>query len=133
MIIPTTLVDVVVIGAGLSGLRAATEFQSAGLSYVVLEAENRVGGKTLSLPASSNGTALVDMGAAWINDSNQSEMFRLAQEFGFDLIVQRAEGGSLAESMGGQIVPVEYGSIGAVSFSSSNRGIADKTVDGGAN
>ncbi|KAF4467255.1 Amine oxidase [Fusarium albosuccineum] len=82
-------VDVVVVGAGLSGLRAATQLHLAGLSYAVLEATDRVGGKTLSNPASSNVTGLVDMGAAWINDSNQSEMFALAEEFDFDLIVQR--------------------------------------------
>ncbi|KAJ3521051.1 hypothetical protein NM208_g13462 [Fusarium decemcellulare] len=102
-------VDVVVVGAGLSGLRAATQLHSAGLSYVVLEATERVGGKTLSVPASSNGTGLVDMGAAWINDSNQSEMFALAEEFDFDLIIQRAEGDSLYQNPNGKITSIEYG------------------------
>ena len=38
--------DVVVIGAGLAGLRAATLLQGQGLDVHVLEARDRVGGKT---------------------------------------------------------------------------------------
>ncbi|KAM5358100.1 hypothetical protein ACJZ2D_015593 [Fusarium nematophilum] len=114
MVPPAHFVDVIIVGAGLSGLRAATEIHSAGLSYVVLEADDRVGGKTLSVPASSNGTGLVDMGAAWINDSNQSEMFALAEEFDFDLIVQRAEGDSLNQDAQGRVTSIEYGLPGAL-------------------
>ncbi|KAM5341222.1 hypothetical protein ACJ41O_015331 [Fusarium nematophilum] len=102
-------VDVVIVGAGLSGLRAATRIHAAGLSYVVLEAENRVGGKTLSVPATANGNALIDLGAAWINDSNQSEMYALAKEFNFDLVKQRAEGISLFQDPEGNVSSIPYG------------------------
>ncbi|KAJ4251850.1 hypothetical protein NW762_011147 [Fusarium torreyae] len=101
--------DVIVIGAGLSGLRAATELHAAGISYVVLEANDRVGGKTLSVPVNSDGTAFVDMGAAWINDSNQSEMFTLSKEFGFDLVVQKAEGRSLYQDAEGNVKTIPFG------------------------
>ncbi|KAH7115452.1 hypothetical protein B0J13DRAFT_600026 [Dactylonectria estremocensis] len=106
---PAQTVDVVIVGAGLSGLRAATRIHAAGLSYVVLEAENRVGGKTLSVPASANGNGVIDLGAAWINDSNQAEMFALAKEFGFDLVKQRAEGNSLYQNAEGNVLSVPYG------------------------
>lgn len=101
-------VDVVVVGAGLSGLRAATLIQQAGLSYAVLEARERVGGKTLSMSASSQG-GRVDLGAAWINDTNQSEMYALAKQFNFDLIEQRATGMNIHQSADGKVSSMPYG------------------------
>lgn len=43
------VVDVVV-GAGLSGLQAALDVHRSGKSVVVLEARDRVGGKTWTIP-----------------------------------------------------------------------------------
>lgn len=113
--IPSSFVDVIVIGAGLSGLQAAVDLDKAGLSYIVLEANDRVGGKTLSVPSSSKSDGIVDLGAAWINDSSQKEMYALAQEFGFDLVVQRTEGLSLDQS-NGTTHAIPYGQFGDVSL-----------------
>ncbi|KAK2133941.1 hypothetical protein NOF04DRAFT_1367202 [Fusarium oxysporum II5] len=100
--------QVVIVGAGLSGLRATREVHNAGLSYIVLEAMDRVGGKTLSVQA-SDGNGVVDLGASWINDTSQSEIYKLAKEFGFDLVEQRTEGSSLYRDEMGQVhcIPFE--------------------------
>ena len=57
---PTEEVDVVVVGGGLSGLKAAWDIQKAGFSAVVLEARDRVGGKTWSRDSK---TGKCDVGA----------------------------------------------------------------------
>ncbi|KAF4987384.1 hypothetical protein FDECE_15459 [Fusarium decemcellulare] len=73
--------DVVVVGAGLSGLQAALSAKQAGLSIAVVEARNRVGGKVWSVPlASKRGVA--DLGAAWINDQLQPRVTAYVRQFG---------------------------------------------------
>lgn len=103
--------EVVIVGAGLSGLQAARDLQDAGISCVVLEANDRVGGKTLSLQSSEASAGKVDVGAAWINDTNQSHMYKLARRFGFDLKIQRATGFSIAQKEDGSVEKLPYGSV----------------------
>ena len=55
--------DVLIIGAGLSGLVAARRLQNSGHSVGVLEARNRVGGRMLSTTTASG--AVVDLGGQW--------------------------------------------------------------------
>ena len=53
----TAAADVVVVGAGLAGLAAASRLVDAGAEVVVLEARQRVGGRTLTVPA-ADGTPI---------------------------------------------------------------------------
>ncbi|KAJ5939513.1 flavin-containing amine oxidase [Penicillium verhagenii] len=99
--------DVVVIGAGLSGLQAAHTVRAAGLKVCVVEATNRVGGKTFSVHSSERG--FNDLGAAWINDTNQSEMFALFQRYNIDGLIQRACGEDVALLEDGSAVKKPYG------------------------
>ncbi|EWY94910.1 hypothetical protein FOYG_04059 [Fusarium oxysporum NRRL 32931] len=108
---PIKSVDVVIVGAGMSGVQAAYECHKAGLSYVLLEAHDRIGGRARSEVASNLGSGVVDMGAAWINDTSQSEMYKLSKDLGLDLITQRAEGAETWEYKEGNAFTAPYGEI----------------------
>ncbi len=41
--------EVVIVGAGIAGLAAATELASAGVSFCILEARERIGGRIFSV------------------------------------------------------------------------------------
>lgn len=72
-------VDVVIVGAGFTGLTVATALQRAGVSFIVLEARDRVGGKT---EAQQDATGrLVDTGGQFVND-DMPEVLALAAAAG---------------------------------------------------
>jgi len=75
----TNQADVVVIGAGLSGLVAAHELQKMGKRVVVLEARNRIGGRIHTVMAEQN-QAYLDLGPTWFWEHNQ-HVIRLLHEF----------------------------------------------------
>jgi monoamine oxidase len=77
--LPIRQCEIVVVGAGLAGLTAAHELIKAGVEVLVLEARERVGGRTYSRPA-SDGT-LVDLGGQWIGPT-QDRLAALADELG---------------------------------------------------
>jgi monoamine oxidase len=54
--------EVLVVGAGISGLTVTTELAAAGVDVVCLEARERVGGRLLS---ADSATGSLDLGASW--------------------------------------------------------------------
>ncbi|KAJ4506733.1 hypothetical protein HRR83_003043 [Exophiala dermatitidis] len=114
-----TRVDVVVVGGGLSGLQAGLDCQNAGLSTIVLEARNRVGGKTWSVPG-AQGKGMIELGGAWINDTNQSHMYELAKKLKLDLIQQLTAGDCVMHDLDGSISKFEYGGVPAHEQSEAN-------------
>ncbi|HAS12996.1 MAG TPA: hypothetical protein DCS55_21185, partial [Acidimicrobiaceae bacterium] len=81
-------VDVVVVGAGFAGLTAARELTSAGRSVVVLEARDRVGGRTCT--EEHLGT-WIDLGGQWIGPG-QDRIEALVDELGFRTYPQTEAG-----------------------------------------
>ena len=75
----TRVVDVAVVGAGLSGLVAARELTRRGLSTVVIEASHRVGGRMVRKPVIENGW--IDLGGQWIGPT-QTAILDLAESLG---------------------------------------------------
>ena len=61
-------IETVVIGAGLAGLCAARDLLEAGRQVVLVEARDRVGGRTYSAPFEAAGLT-VDLGAEWVRGS----------------------------------------------------------------
>jgi monoamine oxidase len=79
--------DVVVIGAGVSGLAAACALMDAGRSVLVLEADERVGGRlrTHHLP---DGTAF-DLGGQWIgSEAEMPRVRKLLNDYELDIFHQ---------------------------------------------
>ncbi|XP_069492605.1 amine oxidase [flavin-containing]-like [Ambystoma mexicanum] len=73
--------DVVVIGGGISGLSAAKLLVESGLNVVVLEARDRVGGRTFT--TRNKYVKYVDLGGAYVGPT-QNRILRLAKEFGVE-------------------------------------------------
>ncbi|EWY81966.1 monoamine oxidase [Fusarium oxysporum NRRL 32931] len=110
---PRRSVDVAIIGGGLAGLTAAARVQESGLSCLVLEARDRVGGKTWSqpLPASPDDSGFVDLGAGWLNDVNQMRIYELAKRFGAEFLEQNTTGLCVLEDKDGRCSTFEYGEL----------------------
>ena len=73
--------DVVIVGAGLAGLAAARLLNGQGAAVRVLEARDRVGGRTVGHTFVNGCT--VEMGGQWIGRSH-TELLRLVDELGLE-------------------------------------------------
>ena len=80
-------VNVVVVGAGVSGLVAAWKLHDQGLTVSVLEARSRIGGRCFSTPGGA------DLGASWTWPPHESRVATLAKRLGLKWTAQRLEGG----------------------------------------
>ncbi len=84
--------DVVVVGAGFAGLAAARALTHAGASVIVLEARDRVGGRTLN--AEIGDGEVVEAGGQWIGPT-QDRVAALAGEVGVETFPTHTEGANL--------------------------------------
>ena len=89
--------DVVVVGAGLAGLTAARELSAAGASVVLLEARDRVGGRTLNEELGDG--QVVEVGGQWIGPT-QDRLAALAQAVGIETYPTYIKGEHLVEYEG---------------------------------
>ncbi|WP_298873333.1 NAD(P)/FAD-dependent oxidoreductase [uncultured Bradyrhizobium sp.] len=76
-------VDVAIIGAGAAGLGAAHALEGSGLSVIVLEARNRLGGRAWTVQASPEVT--FDVGCGWLHSADKNSFVPIARALGFEL------------------------------------------------
>ena len=70
-------VNVAIIGAGAAGLGAAQALKNSGLSTIVLEARDRVGGRAHTIMASPDVT--FDLGCGWLHSANKNSFVKIAE------------------------------------------------------
>lgn len=85
-------VDFCVVGAGFAGLTAALRLKQSGHSVALLEARDRVGGRTFT-ESRADGT-WIDRGGAWIGPG-QDRIYALLDEFGIPSYKQFAGGDAI--------------------------------------
>ncbi|KAF7897197.1 hypothetical protein EAF00_005425 [Botryotinia globosa] len=71
---------VIIVGAGISGLRAASVLQRHGVGVTILEGRpDRIGGRIHTSRKSPNGKAR-DIGAAWMHETSQNKLVQLIKK-----------------------------------------------------
>jgi len=89
---------VIVVGAGLAGLSAARRLVTQGFEVTVLEARDRVGGRTEGA-VTADGTS-IELGGQWVGPT-QDRMYELIAELGLETFPTYNEGQTLVR-LGGK-------------------------------
>ncbi len=76
-------VDVAIIGAGAAGLAAARTLQGANVSVLVLEARDRIGGRSHTINY-ANGITF-DLGCEWLHSADKNAFVPIANDLGFEI------------------------------------------------
>ncbi|KAK4498208.1 hypothetical protein PRZ48_010865 [Zasmidium cellare] len=72
---------VIVVGAGIAGLRAAAVLQRHGIEVVVLEGRDRIGGRIHTYRTEKG---VRDIGAAWLHETSQNSLVKLISKLKID-------------------------------------------------
>ncbi len=124
--------DVVIIGAGAAGMAAGRELRMRGVSFVIVEAANRVGGRAWT--ESDTLGAPVDHGCSWISGSNSNPFTGIGQRGGFTLVNHTNARTDLFDLDGNRASDAEFAAYerawGAIGRALDRAGGAGKDVAG---
>lgn len=82
--------DVIIVGAGLAGLTAAKQLDQAGLDVLLLEAQDRIGGRALA--DTTTFSVPIDYGAAWLHGLETNPLDEIADQMGFHRVDTNLDG-----------------------------------------
>ena len=82
MILPSHI-DVAIIGAGAAGLAAARTLEGSGLSSIILEARDRIGGRGHTIIV-GDGIPF-DLGCGWLHSADENPFVGIAEKLGFEI------------------------------------------------
>ena len=102
--------DVIVIGAGMSGIAAADKLDSEGFDVLILEARDRIGGRTWTMYWDTAGIP-IDMGAGWIHGTTNNPLTKIAEDHGIELLETDLNSGVLLGPDGEWIDDDKYNEI----------------------
>ena len=76
-------VDIAIIGAGAAGLGAVRTLQGSGLSAIVLEARDRIGGRAHTIVPAPG--IIFDLGCGWLHSADKNAFVPIAKQLGFEI------------------------------------------------
>lgn len=91
---PSSVLDVLIVGAGWSGISAAVTLCEGLSDYKLLEARDYIGGRSHTVTESWKGVDVpLDLGSSWIHGERNSPVFDIAKEnefpYSFDRGLQK--------------------------------------------
>ncbi|GMG20251.1 unnamed protein product [Ambrosiozyma monospora] len=122
---------VIIIGAGIAGIKAATTLHQAGIKTLILEARDRIGGRILTYQP-KNSKYKYDLGACWFHSTSSNPVFAKSVELGqidyvFDdkPVLFVGPDGALSDEEVGSLGPV----VGQIkSFASAKKQVDDVSL-----
>ncbi|HEU5066990.1 MAG TPA: FAD-dependent oxidoreductase, partial [Sphingomicrobium sp.] len=71
------MIDLAIVGGGAAGIAAARDAKARGLSTMILEASDRIGGRSYSVRWRDS---VLDLGATWLHSAERNPLVPIAEQ-----------------------------------------------------